>query len=631
MCDFVWQKLPKVPHSALRTRMSFLAPASFAFAAAIPVVVVFYLLKRKRVVKLVSSTLLWQQFLAETQASAPFQKLRKNWLLVLQVLLLLLVVLALSRPYFAARTQPAQLRVLILDASASMQATDEAPSRFEKARAEALKWVDSLANNDQMVILQAGANTEVKQSATSEKAALRRALQACTCSDGPTRLVSALRMAESLVRDQRGAEIHLFSDGAVPELSEFDNKGLPLVYHRIGNDSDNLGIIALDVRANPEDAHQRAVYTSVANYSTNTVQTELQLLLDDQLVETRPLNISAGETSPQVFLAGQARDAVFTVRLNHKDDLAVDNQASIVSLLPKPIKVLLVSRGNRLLEKALRAASNVELATSPELNDAATGFDFEVLDGVTPLVWPQGNVLAIHVVNTNWLPEVAHVDGPPIVDWRSTHPLLRYAGFDNVQIADGLVAKAPSWAVSLVDSPQAPLILAGELGRQRIIWIGFDILESNWPLRVSFPIFIANAVEWLNPANVKGSQLLVKAGDAFRLALTRAEKEAQVTLPDGQVKKLLLDPKANELVFAETYRQGIYRLRVGTNETTFCVDLLDAAESNIKPREELQLGKYTRVTATTRQRTNTELWRSIAGLGLLVLLIEWWYYHRRTV
>src|SRR5215468_8886319 len=135
----------------------FLSPLAFAFAASIPVVVVFYLLKRKRVVKLVSSTLLWQRFLSETQASAPFQKLRKNWLLILQIILLAVAVFALSRPYFAAKAKPAQLRVVILDASASMQATDESPSRFEKARTEALKWVDSLTDNDQMVILQAGA------------------------------------------------------------------------------------------------------------------------------------------------------------------------------------------------------------------------------------------------------------------------------------------------------------------------------------------------------------------------------------------------------------------------------------------------------------------------------------------
>jgi hypothetical protein len=611
--------------------MHFLVPTAFAFAAALPAVVLFYLLKRKRVVKLVSSTLLWQKFLAETQASAPFQRLRKNWLLILQLLLLAMAVLALARPFFKTQARPAELRVIILDTSASMQATDETPSRFEKARAEAMKWVDSLADNDQMVILQAGANTEVKQSATSEKAALRRALQACACSDGPTRLIPALRMAESLVRDQRSAEIHLFSDGAVPELNEFENKALPLIYHRVGKGANNAGITALDVRANPEDPRQRAIYASIANFSSNVLDTELELRLDDRLLETRPLKIPAGETSPQVFMASQVRDGVFTLRLTGLDDLAADNEASIVSLLPKPVRVLLVSRGNRLLEKAFRAVANVELAMLTDLTDAAAGWDFVVIDDVTPTVWPAGNVLAFHVMNTNWLQGVTRVEAPAIVDWRAAHPLLRYSGFDNVQVMQSLTAKTPSWAVSLADSPQAPLMLAGELGRQRIIWVGFDILESNWPLRVSFPIFIANAVEWLNPANAKGGQLLVKAGDAFRLALTHPEKSAQITYPGGSTKTIDINPTANEFVFGDTYKQGIYRLHMGTNDLVFCVDLLDAAESNIKPRDELQLGKYTKVASTTMQRTNLELWRTIAALGLLVLLGEWWYYHRRTV
>jgi len=334
--------------------MSFLAPAALLFALTIPVVIVFYLLKRKRVVKLVSSTLLWQKFLAETQASAPFQKLRRNWLLFLQILLLLLAVLALSRPYFATRAKSSQLRVLILDASASMQATDESPSRFEAARKQALDWVASLRDEDKMVVLQAAANTEVKQSETGEKSALRRAIQSCAAVDSPTRLVPALKMAESLTRDRgkdSNPEIHLFSDGAVPDLSEFENKGLPLVYHRVGSSADNLGIITLDVRANPDNATQRAIYTSVANYSTNSRQTELELRFDGNLIETRPLTIKPGETSAQVFLASQDRDGVFTVRSTAKDDLAADNEASIVSLLPHPVKVLLVTPGNPLFGK----------------------------------------------------------------------------------------------------------------------------------------------------------------------------------------------------------------------------------------------------------------------------------------
>src|SRR3954447_16452062 len=169
--------------------MNFLAPASLLFALTIPVVIVFYLLKRKRVVRLVSSTVLWQKFLSETQASAPFQKLRKNWLLILQIILLVLAVLALSRPYFATKAKSSSLRVIILDGSASMQSTDVTPSRFERAREDALQWVDSLRDDDKMVVLQVAATAEVKQPETGEKAALRRAILSCKAVDSPTHLV----------------------------------------------------------------------------------------------------------------------------------------------------------------------------------------------------------------------------------------------------------------------------------------------------------------------------------------------------------------------------------------------------------------------------------------------------------
>ena len=92
-----------------------------------------------------------------------------------------------------------------------------------------------------------------------------------------------------------------------------------------------------------------------------------------------------------------------------------------------------------------------------------------------------------------------------------------------------------------------------------------------------------------------------------------------------------LEPGARELVFGETFQQGIYHLTAGTNEVTFCVNLTDSAESNIMPREELPFGKYGKVAATILQRANLELWRWIATAGLMVLLFEWWWYHKRTV
>ena len=321
---------------------------------------------------------------------------------------------------------------------------------------------------------------------------------------------------------------------------------------------------------------------------------------------------------------------MFTVRIDAEDDLAADNQASIVSLLPEPVKVKLVSRGNRFLEKALQASGNVDLTVVSDCPDAAEDFDLVVLDDVTPAVWPKANLLAIHVGNSNWFEGGwTTVPQPEAVDWKNTHPLLRYINLDNVQIAETLGVKTPGWATALVEAQQTPLILAGELSRQKIVWIGFDTLQSTWPLRISFPMFIANAVDWLNPEATKSSQLMVHAGEPFRYELLQPTATAEVTMPDG-TKRTLTPGDAREIVFGETGKQGVYHLRVGTNDVTFCVNLLDAAESNTKPREELEFGKFNTVSATQLKRSNVDLWRWIAAAGLAMLMFEWWYYHRRT-
>jgi hypothetical protein len=298
--------------------------------------------------------------------------------------------------------------------------------------------------------------------------------------------------------------------------------------------------------------------------------------------------------------------------------------------MPQPAKVMLVTRGNRFLEKSLKGAPNVDLTTTALLTDGAEGYDVVVLDDVLPVMWPNRNVLAIHTANTNWFPSWTSVKTPAIVDWKNTHPLLRFVSFDNVQIAETLAVKPPAWGFSLVDSPQTPLIVAGELNRQRIVWIGFDPLQSTWPLRISFPIFMANAVDWLNPAGSSASQLLVQPGAAFRWPLAEKTSQAQLTSPDGKTRLLELESDARELVIGDTSRQGIYRVKAGTNEVAFCVNLMDANESNIAPREDLAVGKYARVSATTLKRANMELWRWIAAVGLAVLLFEWWFYHKRT-
>jgi hypothetical protein len=610
--------------------MNFLSLGAFWFLASIPILIVFYLLKRKRVARVVPSTLLWQKFLAESQASAPFQRLRHNWLLILQIILLLLAILALARPYFSSKVTGGRIIVAILDASASMQSTDEAPSRFEKARKEALRLVDSLHENDQMVVLQASANTEVRQSPTSEKSSLRRAIESAQATDSPTHLSEALKLAQTLIQNNNKAEVHLFSDGASPTLNEFENKGLPLVYHQCGIRGANLGIVNLEVRQHPEDPTQRAVFTTVANTSSNQMQTQVELRFGDKLLEVKPLDLAPRQSAPIVFVAGQETDGIFSVKLTSKDDLAADNEASVVSLLPRPVKVLLVSAGNKFLEKALKAAPSVQLGVVATLNDTAKDFDFVVLDNIVPTVWPEVNVLAFNVSGTNWFNSIGKIETPALVDWKSAHPLLRFVNFDTVQVGEALSVQTPAWGVPILESPQTPLIVAGEIGRQRIVWIGFDSLQSTWPLRISFPIFVANAVDWLNPASAQAAQMNVKAGAPFRLGLTEDLPSVDITLPDGTTRSRAVDKTRRELVFGDTTKQGVYSVKAGTNQFRFAVNLLDAAESDTAPRNEVKFGEFARASASALRQASLEFWRWIALAGLLVCLFEWWWYHKRT-
>jgi hypothetical protein len=217
-----------------------------------------------------------------------------------------------------------------------------------------------------------------------------------------------------------------------------------------------------------------------------------------------------------------------------------------------------------------------------------------------------------------------------IVDWKTTHPLMRFVNLDNVLISRSAMVRAPAWGERVVDAAQTPLVVAGELGRQRIVWLSFDVLESTWPLRVSFPIFVANAVDWLNPATIRASQRHVAAGAPFRFTLNEPITEAELALPDGTTEALVLDPEAPELAVGNTGRQGIYQVRWGTNRVDFAVNLLDSAETRNQPREALDLGRFGTVEAVTVRRASVEVWRWIALAALAVLMFEWWFYHRRT-
>tara|TARA_B100001741_G_scaffold46613_1_gene34550 strand:- start:80 stop:1900 length:1821 start_codon:yes stop_codon:yes gene_type:complete len=605
--------------------MNFLNPEALAFAVTLPIVIIFYLLKRRRVAHLVSSTIIWKRFLNETQANSPFQKLRHNWLLIIQLIFLSLAIFALIRPYFSSKIESGRFVVVILDVSASMQATDVSLNRFELAKGEVNKMIDGMYDNDQMVLILSGGNTEVRQSPTSVKAILKKALDQVKVTDSPTRLLEAIKLSQNLSRNRPKVEVHLFSDGVSSDLDAFELQDLNLEYHRLGKGGGNLGITSLEVRSNPEQLGQQSVFATIGNFSTNTMSSEVSLFFDDQMIGNRRLTVRPTNTASLVFSSNQRTNGVFRMKLKNDDFLQVDNIGSVMGLTRRNVEVLLITKGNVFLEKALRSIDDVDLIVKSSLTDSTPNVDVVVLDSIRPTVWPSGNVMAINTQSTNWFQPSGLLESPPIVDWKSAHPILRFVNFDNVQVAQSLNSELPTWMNPIVETQSVPLIAVGENDANRCVWVGFNPLDSTWPLRVSFPIFIANAIDWLDPKIITN----LSAGEPFSMRMAEKGSAVVVTLPDGEIVETSTMGNG-EFVFADTFQQGVYHAKYGTNEISFCVNLLDAAESAIESRDVLKLGKYGRVEATLQLDADKELWRWFAITCLLLLVFEWWFYHRRT-
>jgi len=134
--------------------MEWLTPlvGAIAAAAAVPTLVLLYFLKLKRQDVPVSSTLLWKRAVQDLQVNAPFQRLRKNLLLFLQLLVLAAAILALARPIIRTAVADEERVVLLIDRSASMNAREGEQTRLDAAKEQAIRKssgeLNSVRSND---------------------------------------------------------------------------------------------------------------------------------------------------------------------------------------------------------------------------------------------------------------------------------------------------------------------------------------------------------------------------------------------------------------------------------------------------------------------------------------------------
>ena len=605
--------------------VQFLNPAALGLLAlAIPILLLWMLRLRRREVT-VASTLLWRRLVRDREANAPWQRLRRHLLLLLQLATLLALAVALAQPFRPVPATAGGAVVVVLDASASMQATDVAPSRFAVAQRAAGELVSGLRGDGLMTVIAAGAQPRVLAAATADRTALRAAIDGAEPEAGRADWGAALALAAGATSGAAESSIVIISDGNLPA-------GLPPLpgevhYVPIGDPdgATNVAVTALALRGGE-------LFVSVAHSGPAGGPAATPLLavyLDGTLHESRRLRVAVGESVALTLEGIPATAEVVEVALETGDALALDDRAWAVQHAGAGgRRVLVVTAGNLFLERAVAALPAVAAYRMDPAAAVPEGeYDLVILDGVAPERWPGGPLLVIDPPAGGSLLPVSGVFTETAVTRTANDPLLAHVDFRAVQIRQAARMDRPAWARVLIQAEGGPLLVAGETGGRRVAALAFDLHESDLPLQVAFPVLMANLVGWLSPGVPFDAEGAVRPGEPVTLYPGDAAR-VEVVRPDGVVWTAGEDEAP---VFGETGALGLYEVRLdGEPAGRFAVNLFDADESAIGRAEAIRIGRVEVQPSAGAALGQQSLWFWLAGAALALLLVEWWVYHRGT-
>lgn len=662
--------------------------ALIAASIAVPLLLLLYFLKLRRQERKISSTLLWKKAIHDLQVNAPFQKLRRNLLLFLQLLVLLAVLFALAGPIANFKRQPQQNVVLLMDQSGSMK-TVEADNRMriEHAKDAAYRFIDGLTDDSRAMIVGFTDRARVICNFTSDKRKLKRQLEEIEADDGLSKIGEALQLAvaysSSLIDEKSGgvpgateqasADLMLFSDGRISDTAEQFVTRARMRLTPIGKATDNVGIVGVSAKRNYERAGILSVFVEIENFGPKPVKSDVSLLVNGKPLagpgSVREITLgpaaafvskeatttaSADERSAsrQTVIFEWRHDAggIVQVKLHREDALMTDNMVYAPVDPPRDVRILAVSDRQIpkfYLDRAFRlgleidgyeciGAEEYETADADRLTiDGRSAYDIVILDNHSTDRLPPGNYIFF-----GGLPKIEgvraeenDVENQLIVLWNEQHPLLRSIQLDDLLIGRWHRLVLPDQAAPLIEGEDSKVAAFLVDPGHRYIIFAFDLLDSTFMFRSSFPMFMQNAVSYLAAGGLSDRSRLIYPGQTISIPVPAGAREADIRRPDGGDEKFETLGR-DILTYAKTDRVGVYRATFDDPnriEESFAANIADSNESNIVPVGRFTIGAAEIATVEGETEVNEPLWPWAVAAALAILMIEWWIYNRRVM
>jgi hypothetical protein len=642
-------------------------------ASVIPPLLLLYFLKLRRRSIGVSSTLLWHSSVEDLRANVPFQRIRASLLLILQLLILILLILAVMRPQIEGVDHRDGRTVILIDRSASMGAVDagKGKTRLQAAKEQAIEQIETLhgrglfaSGGGRTMVIAFDDTAQVVAPFTDSRRQLVDAVASIVQTDGRSSIGEALSLSRAfLTRDdpesqsplQASAALELYSDGRIGDLHDQVLRGEVMTFHRLGDpETGNIAIESIS-GDRPFDAQDTVeIFASLINYHDRPVESSIQLTVNGAAVSVQNLSIPgravdtegelvAGRTNlvfpPFALPAGGVIEAV----LLKEESLEVDNIASLVIPPPRELRVLLVSSRRSLIWSALEGMALEELFVQTpaqweaSIEDGSTqSWDVTVLDEVSPESLPSGRYLILGGrPPMEGLNPFGESTGELVLDARHSHPVMRYVETDRLIVGDHVLTQPSDDVEILLHGTKVPLILAVRHGSVQAVYTAFHPLQGTWKAGYAMVLFLSNAVDWLGRGDDAVTTRGLNPADAISARVPLGVATVSLEHPDGTVETAPVT--GTRFVVGPVTRSGIHRVTwidPATRQEVqqyFPVNIDVVSEGRIDAVESIRLGQE-EVIATVGEATGRlDLWPWFLGVALVLIVVEWWLFHRQTM
>ncbi len=609
-------------------------------AVLIPGIIILYLLKTHAVPQRIPALNLWKEAYENVQAQTPWEKFRHYLLMYLQILALILLILALMMPYLHLQGGDSARVVLCMDLSGSMNGKfDEKHTKLEEAKRQAKQYVSQLKQGTRVTLLTGGRSGKLLANDVTDLDKIQTLIQEQQPTDGEGNLQSAVQMLHPIVKQWDEYQMIGFTDESV-ELGEIAGEIIDL-----STEYDNCSVDWVGHTENEEGSV--TVQAKIENHGASQVSHEINLYLGEDLYDVQQVSLDAGESRIITFLeVSETRfhqmrtsGAYLRAEINEKDGLDADNTA--YALLDSAVekRVLLVSKQNQFLEKALTLDDNVVLDKVNSLKnmDPEKQYDLIVYDGQMPKRWyGSENVLILNptkdvtiekqtVVTVQKKKENIRVTVP-------TGSLLSDMEEFSFGCGQARGVEVPSWGYSFCNDGTDSVGYTGTLEGRSVTVLGYDLHDTDLPLQMEFPILIQNILHQTSSA-LSLSDAGLNPLDTADLLCRQEVTALEWHKPDEEtVAGVLQDGHG---VFTDTARSGLYMVSAKLDSSEwnqYFTVVFPAVESEVHQGISVtgEQGKKLDANQSIRQVFGAvSLLKPILIFLLVLLIIEWLVYRRK--